>query len=184
MPIYRLQSQEFHPHGLHRDGFRLKSWLWKRTGPSFSTVTASSISMRATPTELRISASSTVPPAPSAGPSGGLQGLGGDQSGGIGLGYYDHADVRSFHAHMQAVLEREAAIITDIAYCPHHPRSPDPGQRPTCRKPSPEMLLTLASRHAIDLTTSAMIGDRIPMSQPAQLQGRMPFCLMAAILIR
>lgn len=81
--------------------------------------------------------------------------------GGIGLGYYDHADVRSFHAHMQAVLEREAAIITDIAYCPHHPRSPDPGLRDcTCRKPSPEMLLTLASRHNIDLAASAMIGDR------------------------
>ncbi|MGC6485008.1 MAG: D-glycero-alpha-D-manno-heptose-1,7-bisphosphate 7-phosphatase [Candidatus Puniceispirillales bacterium] len=81
--------------------------------------------------------------------------------GGIGLGYYGHEDVRLFHQHMQAELAREQALITDFAYCPHHPQSPDPAQQGcSCRKPSPGMLLSLAEKHDVDLAASAMIGDR------------------------
>lgn len=81
--------------------------------------------------------------------------------GGIGLGYYDHEDVDAFHAHMKTVLEAEGAVISDFAYCPHHPKSPDPAQREcACRKPSPEMILFLAEKHHVDCSASSMIGDR------------------------
>ncbi|MGB8954310.1 MAG: HAD-IIIA family hydrolase, partial [Tumebacillaceae bacterium] len=40
-----------------------------------------------------------------------------------------------------------------VRYCPHL-------QGCSCRKPQPGMLLDLASRHAIDLSRSVMIGDK------------------------
>lgn len=81
--------------------------------------------------------------------------------GGIGLGYYSEDDMRCFHDHMQHQLAEASAVITDIAWCPHHPRAAQPENRNcSCRKPSPKMILDLAERHNIALAKSAMIGDR------------------------
>ena len=81
--------------------------------------------------------------------------------GGIGLGYFDIAAMRQFHDHMLAKIADAGGHITDIAFCPHHPRSPDPLMRDCdCRKPKPGMILDLAKRYQIDLSRSIMIGDR------------------------
>lgn len=81
--------------------------------------------------------------------------------GGIGLGYFSVDTLTAFHDHMISVLEAEKAIITDIAFCPHHPKALLEENRDCdCRKPKPAMILDLAERHHIDLAASAMIGDR------------------------
>lgn len=96
--------------------------------------------------------------------------------GGIGLGYYDHDDVRRFHDHMFATLAEEQAVIHDVAYCPHHPKAPDPEHRDcSCRKPSPAMLLGLAEKHDVDLGQSAMIGDRITDLEAGRAAGAQSF---------
>ena len=67
--------------------------------------------------------------------------------GGIGLGYFDITAMRQFHDHMLAQIADAGGHITDIAYCPHHPKSPDPVMRDCdCRKPKPGMILDLARR--------------------------------------
>jgi D-glycero-D-manno-heptose 1,7-bisphosphate phosphatase len=81
--------------------------------------------------------------------------------GGIALGHYTEAQMVKFHDDMQMRLKAGGTQITDFAFCPHHPRSPDPNQRSClCRKPLPGMLIDLAERHKFNLQKSVMIGDR------------------------
>ena len=93
--------------------------------------------------------------------------------GGIALGEFSEAAMHGFHRHLQQRLAETilnidrgggkggGEVITDIAFCPHHPDAPDPSRRQCdCRKPKPGMLHTLARRHGIDLTQSVLIGDR------------------------
>jgi len=81
--------------------------------------------------------------------------------GGIALGYYDEAALHRFNTHLQGLLAESGAGIDAMAFCPHHPESPDPAKRQcACRKPAPGMILDLAARYGIDPDQSAMIGDR------------------------
>ncbi|MCG8621595.1 MAG: HAD family hydrolase [Proteobacteria bacterium] len=92
--------------------------------------------------------------------------------GGIALGHFSEADMHAFHRHLRMRLAEAGAMITDIAFCPHHPDAPDPSQRLCdCRKPKPGMLVSLAKRHAIDLTQSVMIGDKDSDMGAAQAAG-------------
>ena len=82
--------------------------------------------------------------------------------GGIGKGLYSAEQMHLFNAHLCAEAERAGGLITDIAFCPHHPdavnealRAPSPR-----RKPAPGMIIELAERWNIDLAASVMIGDR------------------------
>lgn len=77
--------------------------------------------------------------------------------GGIGLGYMKKSALEAVHEKMKADLAVYNASITDIAYCPHKPKSGC-----NCRKPEPEMLFKLAKKYQIDLTKSYMVGDRKP----------------------
>lgn len=77
--------------------------------------------------------------------------------GGVGLGYMTEEALHDVHREMEKQLADCGAHINDIAYCPHMPQS---GCR--CRKPKPGMLLDLAEKHAIDLSSSYMAGDREP----------------------
>ena len=54
------------------------------------------------------------------------------------------------------------AHIDAFAYCPHHPEA---GTGPftracDCRKPAPGMIFDLADRWSVDLSRSALIGDK------------------------
>lgn len=92
--------------------------------------------------------------------------------GGIGLGFFDIAALRLFHDHMLAEIANAGGQITDIAFCPHHPKSPDPDMRECeCRKPKPGMILELAKKHQIDLERSIMIGDRVTDMDAAHSAG-------------
>jgi len=73
--------------------------------------------------------------------------------------------LRDIHNKMEAELGKDGAYLDDIFFCPHHPDSGFPGERPeykiecSCRKPKPGMLLAAAQKYNIDLAASFMIGD-------------------------
>lgn len=81
--------------------------------------------------------------------------------GGIGRGLFTQADMRAFHHHLTSELGKSGVKITDIAFCPHHPKAVvDRLKTPCdCRKPKPGMILRLAETWSIDLSLSVMIGD-------------------------
>jgi len=76
--------------------------------------------------------------------------------GGVGLGFMKEKELSDIHKHMEKLLisENKDALIDDLAACTHKPTA---GCR--CRKPLPGMILTLATKHQIDVTQSYMIGD-------------------------
>lgn len=81
---------------------------------------------------------------------------------GVARGFYSEEDVRRLHDHMDALLEREGAMVNAYYYCPHHPDSGFDKYRRDCdcRKPHPGMLLQAAEELKIDLAASWMIGDK------------------------
>jgi D-glycero-D-manno-heptose 1,7-bisphosphate phosphatase len=70
--------------------------------------------------------------------------------------------MHDFNHHLIDAAEKAGGAITDIAFCPHHPLSPDPAMAAACRcrKPEPGLLFDLAQKWQIDLGASVMIGDR------------------------
>ena len=82
--------------------------------------------------------------------------------GGIGKGLYSRDDMQHFHDRLAAEAIAAGGMITDFAFCPHHPDAHDPALRTPCswRKPAPGMILALAERWQIDLAASVMVGDR------------------------
>jgi D-glycero-D-manno-heptose 1,7-bisphosphate phosphatase len=82
--------------------------------------------------------------------------------GGIGRGLFTETDMHLFNQHLVGKAAASGGKITDIAFCPHHPLSPDPAMAApcACRKPAPGQILMLADKWKIDLSRSVMIGDR------------------------
>ena len=81
--------------------------------------------------------------------------------GGIARGLFGEDDMIRFHDHLCAKAQEAGGHITDIAFCPHHPQSPDETMRScTCRKPEAGLFFALAAKWDIDLANSVMIGDR------------------------
>ena len=74
--------------------------------------------------------------------------------GGIEMGYFTEKDLEAIHDEMKQKLKEQGIIIHDVKYCPHF-KTPC-----TCRKPLPGMILQLAEKYDIDLSTSYMVGDR------------------------
>jgi D-glycero-D-manno-heptose 1,7-bisphosphate phosphatase len=82
--------------------------------------------------------------------------------GGIGLGLFDDAFVRSVHAAMQLELVASGAAVDGWYYCPHHPNAVSEALRTPCgcRKPGRAMIDAACRDHEIDLARSWVIGDR------------------------
>ncbi|MBF8273306.1 MAG: D,D-heptose 1,7-bisphosphate phosphatase [Magnetococcales bacterium] len=92
---------------------------------------------------------------------------------GIARGYYTDAD---FHTLNRWMLDRfnDAGIsLTDVLYCPHHPKAVIPEYRTACacRKPQPGMLLEARDRHGINLAASIMVGDKLSDIQAGRQAG-------------
>src|SRR5690625_124970 len=75
--------------------------------------------------------------------------------GGVGLGYMKKSELAAVHKKMCFDLAKYGAIIDEISVCIHKPN-----EGCHCRKPKPEMLFRLASKHHVDLQESYMVGDR------------------------
>lgn len=82
---------------------------------------------------------------------------------GVARGYYDEQAVAALHEHIQAQLADCGARIDAFYHCPHHPVEGVGKYRIECdcRKGSPGMLLQAAREHAIDLSSSFIIGDKL-----------------------
>lgn len=75
---------------------------------------------------------------------------------GIARGYFDEETLEAIHGKMHRLLGEAGAHVEDVYHCPHHP---DDGC--ACRKPGTAMLEAAARDHGIDLSASAMVGDRV-----------------------
>ena len=81
--------------------------------------------------------------------------------GGIARGIFDSQEMQAFHDHLCAQAKQAGGMITDIAFCPHHPKADDEDMRIcSCRKPDIGLFTLLAAKWQIDLNRSVMIGDR------------------------
>lgn len=80
---------------------------------------------------------------------------------GIGRGYFTEQQMHLFNDHLCQQAKLAGGLISDIAFCPHHPKAIDEAMRHChCRKPEIGMLTSIASKWQIDLKRSVMIGDR------------------------
>ena len=72
---------------------------------------------------------------------------------GVGKGLMSRATLDAIHAGMQRTLAAAGAAFDGIYSCTHLSGSC------SCRKPSPEMILTAQKDHQLDLTLSWLVGD-------------------------
>ena len=74
--------------------------------------------------------------------------------GGVGLGFMKESQLQAIHDHMIAELRKDGAIVHDVAYCPHKPKSGC-----ACRKPNSKLIEDLADQYDVELSRSYMVGD-------------------------
>jgi D-glycero-D-manno-heptose 1,7-bisphosphate phosphatase len=81
----------------------------------------------------------------------------------VARGLLDEAGLDAVHHALRRLLAERGAELDAIYYCPHHPNADVPRFRVACecRKPRPGMLLAAARDLGLDLTRSAMVGDRV-----------------------
>ena len=93
--------------------------------------------------------------------------------GGIGRGFYDHATVETLHAWLRREVWKFGAHITDIRFCPHHPRAEVAGLEVPCdwRKPGHGMINDLMAKHPVDRAASIMVGDKLTDMAAAEAAG-------------
>lgn len=84
----------------------------------------------------------------------------------INRGMVSYRTVEQINQRLIAIAHQHGARIWGIRYCPHRP-----DEQCHCRKPSPGMLKSLASEHAVDLARSYMIGDALTDIAAGQSMG-------------
>lgn len=77
---------------------------------------------------------------------------------GIGRGLITEADYAAVQARMETLLAEEGVALDGVYYCPH---APDRVPACECRKPAPGLYRRAEAEHAIDLSRSVYIGDRM-----------------------
>ena len=85
---------------------------------------------------------------------------------GIGRGYYTLNDYERVRARVDELLAAAGARIDASYVCPHHP-----DDHCECRKPGTLLYRNAAAEHAIDLTQSWYVGDRLRDVEPAAALG-------------
>ncbi len=92
---------------------------------------------------------------------------------GIGRGLYTEGDLLALNRWMSDQFQQRSVHIVGVFYCPHHPTEAFGRYRCECdcRKPAPGMLLRAARELNLDLTRSAMFGDRVSDLQAAAAAG-------------
>lgn len=82
---------------------------------------------------------------------------------GIGRGYYSEAQFAKLTDWMTAQFKEQGCEISQVYFCPHHPRNAQPDYLVDCqcRKPAPGMLLQAIDEFDIDPAQSVMVGDKL-----------------------
>lgn len=81
---------------------------------------------------------------------------------GVARGYFSEEMLGHVHRKMEQLLSDQGALLDGIYYCPHHPEGTVEAYRIECdcRKPSAGLLIQAAEEHAIDLSSSYLVGDK------------------------
>ena len=92
---------------------------------------------------------------------------------GIGRGYYTETDYHKLTNWYISKLRAQKITITDVFFCPHHPRARLVEYRKQCQccKPQPGMILAAAKQYGVDLSASVLIGDKITDIQAGKAAG-------------
>lgn len=88
---------------------------------------------------------------------------------GIGRGYYTEADFWLLTEWMMSEFKQREIEISAVYFCPHHPDKAlgDYKQSCDCRKPKPGMLFQAQQDLNLDLSQSALVGDKMTDIQAA-----------------
>lgn len=81
---------------------------------------------------------------------------------GIARGFYTKEDFLALNEWMACFFAEQGVPLTDVFYCPFHPEKGIGGYKRDSfdRKPKPGMILRAQRKYGIDLSASAMIGDK------------------------
>jgi D-glycero-D-manno-heptose 1,7-bisphosphate phosphatase len=81
---------------------------------------------------------------------------------GIARGYFSADVLTSVNEELVRQLKESGAYVDGIYVCPHHPSAGEPPYRNACdcRKPRPGLLTRAAADLALDLSRSAVVGDK------------------------
>jgi len=81
---------------------------------------------------------------------------------GVARGYFPIELVNEVHEHMRALLEKEAAFVDGIFFCPHYAKGvvPEYSIECDCRKPKVGLIEQACAAFDIDISNSYVIGDR------------------------
>ena len=92
---------------------------------------------------------------------------------GIGRGYYSEQDFNHLTDWMKSEFAKRDVPITQVYFCPHHPKKalPEYLKECDCRKPMPGMLNQAIKQFDIDVMQSIMVGEKISDLQAAQAAG-------------
>ena len=93
--------------------------------------------------------------------------------GGIGREFFTEEQMRVFNDHLCSEAKKEGGLITDVAFCSHHPEAVRAELRTPSdhRKPAPGMILSLAKKWNLELSASVMIGDKQSDVEAGQAAG-------------
>lgn len=82
---------------------------------------------------------------------------------GVARGFYGIEDVLAVNRRVLELLLAEGAKVTEILYCPHHPRGtvPEYSIACECRKPMPGMVSAARQKHRFAIADAIVIGDKI-----------------------
>lgn len=75
---------------------------------------------------------------------------------GVGRGYFSTRTVGIINSKMVRLFKKEGVVFDKITICPHHPED-----HCLCRKPKPGMIIEAAKSLNIDISESAVIGDKM-----------------------
>jgi D-glycero-D-manno-heptose 1,7-bisphosphate phosphatase len=92
---------------------------------------------------------------------------------GLARGYFSVDVLRATNEALAEQLKDAGAHLDGVYVCPHHPTEGAPPYRTVCdcRKPAPGLLQRAALELDLDLTASAMVGDKASDLVPARTVG-------------
>jgi D-glycero-D-manno-heptose 1,7-bisphosphate phosphatase len=82
---------------------------------------------------------------------------------GVARGYYDESQVQRVNQRLETLVAEQGGRLDGVYYCPHHPTEGDgPFTFPCgCRKPEPGLLYQAELDHAVRLSQSYVVGDKM-----------------------
>src|SRR5262249_824832 len=97
----------------------------------------------------------------------------GTNEAGLARGYFTEDVPRAMNEALAEQLKEAGAHLDGIYVCPHHPTEGKPPYRVACdcRKPAAGLLQRAALELDLDLTVSAMVGDKASDLVPARTVG-------------